>query len=374
MRRLNDRFGLLCARMNKASILRLSLIVACASLATSCSGPAKTPVSNINDDETVVFFRTAAWFDQSAQLWHVPIHGWIYEPEDSTARKKLFKEILQEKYGLETSAATESNFSRRINLIIADNERGKQIVITLAGREYQLPPSTPDGHFATTLPISAAEIERYARNGLLTYLAVTSNDDNREFMGEVMLVDPTGLSVISDIDDTVKISQVTDHKSLLDYTFLKDFIAAPGMSELYDHWSDQGASFHFVSSSPWQLYSPLREFLDDSSFPWATLSLKSVRFRDETFFNLFKKGTETKPIAIEAIFERYPERTFILVGDSGEQDPEVYAGILRKYPNQVKSIYIRNVTNESDDNARFTTLFGAVDDARWTLFDVPAIQ
>ena len=359
--------------MNKVSILRLSLIVACAALVTGCSGADDSPVSDIKTDETVVFFRTAAWLDPSAQQWHVPIHGWIYETEDSTARKALFEEILQEQYDLETSAASEANFSRRINLMIADNERDKRIVIALAGRTHELPLSSANGHFETTLQIAASELESHAPDGLLTYMAVTAAAEHRQFIGEVRLLGATGLSIISDIDDTVKISNVTDHTSLLDYTFLRDFVAAPGMSELYAHWSERGASLHFVSSSPWQLYAPLREFLDDTGFPWATLSLKSVRFRDETFFNLFKKGTETKPVAIEAIIDRYPNRNFILVGDSGEQDPEVYAAIMHKYPDRILGIYIRNVTNESSDNARFAALFGDLEAARWTLFDDPPI-
>ena len=86
---------------------------------------------------------------------------------------------------------------------------------------------------------------------------------------------------------------------------------------------------------------------DGSGFPWATFNLKAVRFRDETLLDLFKKGTETKPLIIKGILDRYPGRTFILVGDSGEQDPEVYAALLREYPNQVLQAYIRNVAEDA---------------------------
>jgi phosphatidate phosphatase APP1 len=129
--------------------------------------------------------------------------------------------------------------------------------------------------------------------------------------------------------------------------------------------------FHFVSSSPWQLYEPLREFLDDAGFPPAGINLKAVRFRDETLFDLFKKGTETKPGIIEGILETYSGRQFILVGDSGEQDPEVYAELIRNYPDQVLKVYIRNVTEESADNDRFTAVFEDIDASDWTLFEDP---
>ena len=180
-----------------------------------------------------------------------------------------------------------------------------------------------------------------------------------------------GSSVISDIDDTVKITNVTDRRSLLEHTFLLDFIAAPGMSDFYGNWTTEVTGFHYVSSSPWQLYEPLREFLDANDFPWATFSLKTVRFRDETLLDLFRKGTETKPVAIKAILDRYPRRQFVLVGDSGEQDPEVYAHFLRDRPQQVVKVYIRNVTQEAPDNARFSAVFSGIDAERWELFEHP---
>jgi len=328
-------------------------------------------VSDIAADEHVVFFRTAGWLDVEAQEWHLPVHGWIYEPQDSSVRRSVFETILDEKFDLAVNEANEENFSERLNLLIADNERGKTIVIELAGQVFELPKSAENGHFEAILSVSAANIEKHAKKGRLPYSAVTAKSEKRSFKGEVRLVQPSGLSVISDIDDTTKISNVTDRKRLIEYTFLREFEAAPGMSDFYKQWSDQDASFHFVSSSPWQLYTALERFLDASGFPWATFSLKTVRFRDETLMNLFKKGTETKPAAIKAILSSYPGRTFVLVGDSGEQDPEVYAALIREFPQQIVEIYIRNVTEASVDDARFAEVFAGIEPDRWHLFEYP---
>jgi phosphatidate phosphatase APP1 len=328
-------------------------------------------LSDIQQDEHVVFFHTSGWLDEARQEWHLPVHGWVYEPEDSTSRKALFAEILDDQFELAPTDETEANFTRRVNLLIADNERDKTIVISLAGRSYVLPASSENGHFMTTLVLPVDEAEKFEVNGLIGYLAVAAESDTRTFTGEIRLVDPAGLSIISDIDDTVKITGVTERKRLLEHTFLLDFTAAPGMAKLYDEWSGDDVSFHFVSSSPWQLYSPLREFLDASGFPWATFNLKAFRFRDETLLNLFKKGTETKPVEIEAILATYPGRKFVLVGDSGEQDPEVYAQLLRKHPHQILQVLIRNVTDETADNERFSTVFESIEPDRWVLFDDP---
>jgi phosphatidate phosphatase APP1 len=149
------------------------------------------------------------------------------------------------------------------------------------------------------------------------------------------------------------------------------------MASLYQNWSRRSVSIHFVSSTPWQLYTDLSEFAENSGFPWASFSLKSVRFRDETLFNLFKKGTETKPLQIEPILRAYPNRRFILIGDSGEEDPEVYAGIFKKYPSQIIRVYIRSVNNYIQDQKRMQALYsglmqeGSVDSPSWTLFTHP---
>lgn len=327
----------------------------------------ETSHSDIKADETLVFFRTAAWLDENTNTWHVPIHGWIYEPQDSVVRKATFAEALKRKFDLTVDESSEANFSRRLNLLIADNERGKQIVIEIAGRTHKLPPSAENGHFETTLQIPQPEVDTHAQDSRLSFAALTKDDESRTFTGEVLLVAPEGKSVISDIDDTVKVSDVTDRRSLLEHTFLLDFYAAPGMPELYREWAKNDVSFHFVSSSPWQLYEPLVDFLDSEGFPSATLDLKAMRFRDETLLDLFKKGTETKPQIIAGILDRYPARQFILVGDSGEQDPEVYAGIFREYPEQIAKIFIRNVSGESADNERFRSVFEGIAEERWQL-------
>jgi len=354
-------------------VLSLCVLVALAGCQADSTSTTNQPAvfSDIAADEHVVFFRTSGWLDVDAQQWHLPVHGWIYEPQDSTVRRSVFEKILDEKFDLAVGETDEENFSERLNLLIADNERGKTIVIELAGQVFELPKSTENGHIESILQVSSANVAKHAKEGRLPYSAVIKSSEERLFEGEIGLVAPSGLSVVSDIDDTAKISNVTDHKQLLDYTFLRDFEAAPGMAGLYEQWSEQDASFHFVSSSPWQLYKPLERFLDASGFPWATFSLKAVRFRDETLMNLFKKGTETKPAAIKTILSNYPGRTFILVGDSGEQDPEVYAALMREFPQQISEIYIRNVTDASVDDARFNEVFAGIEASRWHLFEYP---
>jgi len=354
------------------ALLALALASGCTSESDSETSAAAV-VTDVGADEHLVFFNTSAWLDDSGEYWNVPVHGWIYEPEDSSVRRAVFETVLEEQFDLEVNEANESIFAPRLNLMIADNERNKSVVVELAGERFVLPPSAPNGQFSLTLTIGLEEAEAYAQDGFFRLAAVLDERDERSFEGTVRLVPPTGTSVISDIDDTVKISGVLDKKTLLDYTFLREFEAAPGMAGQYRGWATDDVSFHFVSSSPWQLYTPLDEFLETSGFPWATYNLKAVRFRDETFLDLFKKGTDTKPGVIKSILNRYPHRKFVLVGDSGEQDPEVYASLMRSFPDQIARVMIRNVSDETRDNERFSALFDGVAANSWVLFDDPAV-
>jgi phosphatidate phosphatase APP1 len=91
----------------------------------------------------------------------------------------------------------------------------------------------------------------------------------------------------------------------------------------------------YVSKSPWNLYAPLVEFLDHQGLPAGPLVLRDFGLR-------MKKNHKTE--AIEAILGTYPGLPFVLIGDSGEQDPEIYADIARRFPGRVRAIYIRSVS------------------------------
>ncbi len=332
-------------------------------------------VSNLKTDEQVVFFNTHAWYEPDLEQWHLPIHGWVFEAEDSVMRKHLIASSLAEWYDLKSTPANAAIFNQRVAGFLADNERGKRLVIRIGQRTYALPKSQSNGHLKTTLTIDRRHIEPWISAAQLPFTAVLRQGDERRFTGLVNMVSNQGISVISDIDDTIKISQVTERKRLIENTFYLDFKAVPGMANFYQNLANQGASFHFVSSSPWQLYPDLAQFSQAAGFPPASFHLKDFRFKDRTFFNLFKDGTATKPQVITRIIEQYPQRQFILVGDNGEQDPEVYSQIQQQHPGQIRRILIRNVKQEQASDPRYLALFGHLDETQWQLFtDGKALQ
>lgn len=161
---------------------------------------------------------------------------------------------------------------------------------------------------------------------------------------------PRAVLLISDIDDTVRISHVPDRRALLRGALMQPFVAAPGMSALYRRWAEHtpGLSLHFVSSSPFQLAESLQqELLSPNAFPPATLHLKALRKSEPaTLLNLLASPLATKPLQIAPLLARYPHNPVVFVGDSGELDPEVYAQVATadaSTRDRLLRIYVRDV-------------------------------
>ncbi len=324
--------------------------------------------SPIKRDEEVIFFPTSAYLNPAGDHWVVPLHAWVFErEEDSLWRRGAFR-VFAQGLGLTEDDVGSLIFRQRALMFLVDNERGKRFKTTLSAGD-SLGPTAPSGHVEQDILLARRGAGAEPGSFWLEYSAVLPPGDGRSFAGETLLPATEGLSVISDIDDTIKISEVTDKSALLANSFLKPFAEAPGMAEAYRRLAAADAVFHYVSSSPWQLYPALREFMDLLRFPRGSFHLKSFRAKDESFFNLFKSSQETKPPVIEALLAAHPQRRFILIGDSGEVDPEIYGAVARQHPERIARIFIRNVTGEAADNARFSAAFAGLPESLWTLFE-----
>jgi phosphatidate phosphatase APP1 len=255
-----------------------------------------------------------------------------------------------------------------------DNERDKHIRVRVGDREFSAGKSRINGHFSTELMLTdefVAPLAKRDEHGRrwLSFTTVMSGDDVRRFHGKVALPREEGITVLSDIDDTIRITQVHDKAQAFARTFLRPFEPVPGMADLYRGWADRGASFHYVSGSPWQLYPLLRVFLKGQRFPEASFDLREFRPKDTSITAIFDHPAEAKLKKIEPMMEHFSRRRFILVGDSGESDPEVYGELARKHPDRVMHIFIRNVTDESPENKRFQKAFERIGRERWQLFN-----
>jgi len=335
--------------------------------------PVSATQSGIASDEEVIFFNTAARLDTVAGQWVAPIHGWIFEPETDSIRRMAVLAVLREALDVDDERAGERLFNRRAAAFLVDNESGKTLTLRVGDRTVTVGPSEQNGHLTGSIRLSLEEADRLSRpdkfgRQWVEFELVTSDSDRRRFSAKTVLVQPAGLSVISDIDDTIKITEVTDHEEMIENTFFKPYRPVPGMARLYQGWAHQGAVIHFVSASPWQLYEPLTEFMSEHGFPAATFHLKTFYWKDSRFLSLFADPLDYKLKVVEPLIRSFPQRQFILVGDSGEKDPEAYGLLARKYPDQVAFILIRAMENESPDSARFRAAFEGIPPQRWHVF------
>lgn len=171
--------------------------------------------------------------------------------------------------------------------------------------------------------------------------------------GEVLVPPQTArFAVVSDIDDTVLETYATDLVKMLRLTLLRNArtrMPFAGVAELYRALSE-GASgadenpIFYVSSSPWNLYDFLVEFMAYNNLPPGPLRLSDYGLDRE---KLGKRGhAEHKLAEIGTIARAYPQLPLVLVGDSGQYDPEIYLAAAEAHPGRVMAIYIRHVSHE----------------------------
>ncbi len=340
---------------------------------TAPSSPSKTgPFEDgINPDERVLLFPTVGWKSERGNRWNVRVHGWIFEPEQEGILRDLVTSLAMEYFEDEDlTPARRRRFRRRFRYFVVDNEGGQRLTARIAGERFLLPESDGDGRFQTTIKLPEKQVKKYAKEGRLRYILLPGWESGKAFpMGTIHLIPEQGTTVISDIDDTIKISNVNNRTKLLRNTFLKPFKPVPNMAAKYREWSARkNVEFLYLSNSPWQLYPPLSEFLFEHSFPSAPVDLLRVQLDDHRLFHLFEESKEKKLPRLTGYFERYPDRAFVLIGDSGEADPEIYGELARRYPEQVRRILIRNVTDEEAGAERFQKAFNGIPRSRWTLF------
>ncbi len=281
--------------------------------------------------------------------------------------------LMQRVARVEPSDAERELFESRLQAFVAPTERGKQVAIRVGDHIFRIRKKTRrNGRFAGRVRFPNEALREFAAAGVyedgwlnLTVLGPDGRDWNR---GKVRLLDDVGTSVISDIDDTVKVTEVHSRASLIANTFLREFRVIEGIAESYRRWAEEGAAFHYVSSSPWQLFSPLTDLFGDAGLPEGTFHLRSFRIREHMLRRLLLIRRRGKVPVIRSILRQFPQRRFVLVGDSGERDPEIYGDIARQFPNQVQAIFIRQLPHRSLSGDRLRKAFRRLPSDRWLTY------
>ena len=156
-------------------------------------------------DERVLLFSTTARLTDDGSTWLVPIHGWVFEPETDDAARGVALAAVKQALRLDPSSSPAALLEERLRWFLADNQRGKRVVVRVAGMERAFGPTDPDGHFRDSILVPAEVAAKFARGGTL---GLEATSPAGPVTATVLMPAPSGLSVISDIDDTVKVSEV----------------------------------------------------------------------------------------------------------------------------------------------------------------------
>jgi phosphatidate phosphatase APP1 len=172
--------------------------------------------------------------------------------------------------------------------------------------------------------------------------------------GQVLVPRDPQFAVISDLDDTVLHSHATSLWQMAKLTLLHNahtrlpYEGVAGFYQALQRGRD-GEAYNpvfYVSNSPWNLYDLLEDFLDVHGIPRGPLLLRDWSLRT------LKAGERHKLAAIEGLLGLYPDLQVVLVGDSGERDPEIYREVVLRHPGRVLAVYVRDVTPERHDDVR----------------------
>jgi len=226
-----------------------------------------------------------------------------------------------------------------------DEEEGEPVYASISNGLYKTH-TDDDGYFRFDL-----KLKRPLNSG---YQSVKLNlKKNKLQTACQLLVVPNNLStgIISDFDDTVIISDVTDKVKLLTNTFTKNYaqrevvegVAAFYQKQLRQNAQAELAPLIFITGSPRQIQKDIQKFLNLHHFPSNIIITKKLNGDNrDPLLDQFSYKTNK----IEEIFRLFPQVKFLLAGDDGEKDPEVYQYLQQKFPNRVSEVWIRQVSTD----------------------------
>ena len=313
--------------------------------------------------EEVTFFPTYGY--REGNNWNINLRGWVHQN-----RSHLNKVVTKLVTAFATvkdkcDAAEMANFQSRSSDFEDDDKSLEKVIIKFdsdpEAKLYEFNKRS-DANGIVELDLTLTDdrarqllASEQSTNGWLTFSAVSNDHTGR---GRIRLIEPDGVSLISDIDDTIKVTDIPAGKdTVLRNTFCRDFKSLPEMAKSYRDLGD--IPVHYISGGPQQMFGPLYDFLiiEPGGFPEGTFHLnffpKNLLAADtiRLVVGRFTSTFDHKVEEITKLMKRFPRRQFILVGDSGEVDPEVYMRIRSERPDQVKEIRIRDLVNDNDPKA-----------------------
>lgn len=229
----------------------------------------------------------------------------------------------------------------------SDEMPGVWLQIRLAG-EVTAVQTDEEGYFSTVITPTVPLAQRPDPYPVTVTLA-----EQPEVQGAGEIIVPPAnaqFGVISDIDDTILQTFATNLLKVAQLTFLHNArtrLPFPGVAAFYQALQRGGQGdtrnpLFYVSSSPWNLYDLLADFMALNEIPAGPIFLRDLGLDSNKL--LAKNHHDHKLEQIRHLLQTHATLPFVLLGDSGQQDPEIYRQVVAEFPGRIAAIYIRDVT------------------------------
>lgn len=343
----------------------------------------------------------ANWTDQG---WNVRIHGNIYkQPNISTDKLNDLANVFLIDTDITDLPADEQdqarNLTSEIYVVQQDNEQVKinfvqnvavnpahdSGAINAAGGAQNITMpynTTAEGDFDSFVILQNTT----GTNG--SYLMAGNETDQIQLLNvyvegaaetgnaTAFLVPPTGITIISDIDDILRVTKIWNPKEGLLNSFAKPFTQYQNMPEIYANWSKsvQNLHFHYLTTTPEQVTKNYMDFIY-KTYPFGSFDTRPLNFSDVSATLSIRK------FLLDKVFQTFPQRKFILVADTSNSDVmSDYPQLATDYPGQVQCIWLKNSSSadgasnsdatDSDDPFPYSTSgFEGLDNSTYMFFN-----
>jgi len=216
--------------------------------------------------------------------------------------------------------------------------RGAHVTVTVNGVATQLR-ADREGHLDVELDVAGLAPGWHEVGMALP--------DGTTVSAQVMVVDPQArVGLVSDVDDTILETGISRGLALLRATLLTevhDRSPLPGAAALYQAFAERPGEpqrpVFYVSTSPWNLHEMLLEFISLRRFPLGPLQLTDWGPSADGLLRI--SATAHKTGLVRRMLEDHPQLRLVLIGDSGQHDPEIYAALAKAHPDRIAAVYIR---------------------------------
>ncbi|MFB9862142.1 App1 family protein [Rufibacter immobilis] len=260
--------------------------------------------------------------------------------------------------GITSAADNDTLLKNLVNMyrrFESDEVRDAQVRINFQGQEHAVI-TDREGYFVINLePKTPLQLEDiwHEMEVELVHADISSFEPGIKTEAHVLVPPPDAeYGIISDIDDTIVLTSATDLLKMSQHTFLNNArtrLPFAGVSAFYRSLQlgrngKRNNPFFYVSSSPWNMYDLLHDFLDVNDIPAGPLLLRDFGLMQNKFFGADHMSHKFKEI--QNILLTYPHLNFVLIGDSGQQDAPIYQEVIKKFPGRIICVYIRDVNIE----------------------------